>query len=47
MDDNVIEIYFCDLIPEKQQQTLDTISDNGNYDIIFIATILISGEEDA
>jgi len=41
-----IEIYFDDLTPEKQQEIIDTLGDNGNYDIFPIATIQIEDEED-
>lgn len=34
-----IEIYFDDLIPEKQNEILEALGDNGNYDIIPIAEI--------
>lgn len=34
-----IEIYWDDLTTEKQQEILDVLGENGNYDIIPIATI--------
>lgn len=30
----MIEIYFQDLTTEKQQEVLDKIGDNGNWDVI-------------
>ena len=41
----VIDIYFDDLTKEKQDEILEAIGDNGNYDIVPIATIC-SPEED-
>ena len=35
----IIEIYFKDLIPEKQQEIIEGLGDNGNYDVIPIAHI--------
>ena len=46
MNDNVIEIYFGDLRPEKQQEILDALGNNGNYDVFPIATISVENEED-
>lgn len=37
-----ILIYFQDLTPEKQKEIIDALGDNGNYDVIPIAEILIS-----
>ena len=34
-----IEIYFNDLTPEKQREFYLELGDNGNYDVIPIATI--------
>ena len=34
-----IEIYWDDLKPEKQQEILEVLGDNGNYDVIPIATL--------
>ena len=34
-----IEIYLQDLTPEKQAEILETLGDNGNYDVFPIATI--------
>ena len=40
VDDMItIEIYFGDLIPEKQHEILDAMGDNGNNDIIPIAIL--------
>ena len=46
MNDNVIEIYFGDLTLEKQQEILDALGNNGNYDVFPIATISVENEED-
>jgi hypothetical protein len=35
--ESLIEIYFGDLSPEKQQEILDAWGDNGNYDVYPIA----------
>ena len=35
----MIEIYFQDLTPEKQQEILDKLGDNGNWDVIPMHTI--------
>ncbi len=43
--DNKIEIYFNDLTPEKQEEILETLGDNGNYDVFPIAVISV-GESD-
>ena len=45
MNDNVIEIYFGDLTPEKQQEILDALGNNGNYDVFPIAIITIEEEK--
>ena len=39
MNKEPIEIYFDDLKPETQQAILELLGDNGNYDVIPIATI--------
>ena len=36
-----IEIYWDDLNAEKQQELMNALGDNGNYDIYPIATIEI------
>ena len=41
-----ISIYWDDLTKEKQEEILEALGDNGNYDIIPIATIYIPEEED-
>lgn len=35
----MIEIYFNDLTEAKQQEILEVLGDNGNYDVFPIATI--------
>jgi len=42
---NDITIYFDDLSPEKQQEILDALGDNGNYDVFPIATISVDNAE--
>jgi hypothetical protein len=44
--DAVIEIYFGDLTPEKQQEILNAWGDNGNYDVYPIAVLPKSTAED-
>lgn len=40
-----IEIYWDDIVPEKQKEILEvTNGDNGNWDVFPIATIDIEGE---
>lgn len=39
-----IEIYWDDLTAEKQQEILDALGENGNYDVFPIATIEIAGD---
>ena len=39
-----IEIYWKDLTAEKQQELLNALGDNGNYDVFPIATIEIDEE---
>ena len=41
-----IEIYLQDLTAEKQAEILETLGDNGNYDVFSIATIEVEDEED-
>lgn len=43
----VIDIYWDDLIKEKQDEILEVIGDNGNYDIVPIATICSSEEDNS
>ena len=40
-----IEIFFDDLTKEKQAEILDTLGDNGNFDVVPIATIEFEEEE--
>ena len=40
-----IEIYFDDLTEEKQAEILEAYGDNGNFDVIPIATLVIEEEE--
>lgn len=35
----MIEIYWSDLTKEKQQEILDVLGENGNYDVFPIASI--------
>lgn len=42
----MIEIYFNDLTPEKQQEILDAWGNNGNYDVFPIAELPDPDEED-
>lgn len=39
-----IEIYWNDLTADKQQELLNALGDNGNYDVFPIATIEIEGD---
>lgn len=39
-----IEIYWDDLTPGKQAEILEMLGDNGNYDVIPIATLSIEDE---
>ena len=39
-----IEIYFDDLTSEMQEEILQALGDNGNYDVFPIATIEIDTE---
>lgn len=41
-----ISIYWDDITKEKQEEILEILGENGNYDVIPIATIYISEEED-
>ena len=40
-----IEIYWQDLTPEKQQEILDALGENGNYDTFPIATIIVDPDD--
>lgn len=40
----IIEIYWDDLTDEKKKEIIETIGDNGNYDVFPIATIEIENE---
>ena len=42
-----IEIYWNDLTEEKQQELLNLLGDNQNWDVYPIAVIEIEEEEDA
>lgn len=37
----IIEIYWNDLTTEKQQEIMDELGDNGNWDVFPIATLEI------
>lgn len=37
----MIEIYWSDLTKEKQQEILDVLGENGNYDVFPIASFQI------
>lgn len=41
-----IEIFWDDLTTQKQNEILEALGENGNYDVIPIATIYIPEEED-
>ena len=41
-----IEIYLQDLTAEKQAEILETLGDNGNYDVFPIATLEFEDEKD-
>lgn len=43
----MIEIYWQDLIPEKQQEIMDKLGDNGNWDVFPIVQIPEPDEETA
>lgn len=43
----MVEIFFRDLTPEKQQEVIEALGDNGNYDVFPIACIPTESEEDA
>lgn len=37
----IIEIYFNDLTEEKQQEIIELLDGNGNYDVFPLAQILV------
>ena len=39
-----IEIYWNDLTREKQEELLNALGDNGNYDVFPIATIEVEND---
>ncbi len=41
----IIEIYWKDLTPEKQEEILELVGDNLNWDVIPLCTIEIRPEE--
>ena len=41
-----INIYWDDLTEDKQKEILEALDDNGNYDVVPIATIYVPEEED-
>lgn len=41
-----IEIFWDDLTTQKQNEILEALGENGNYDVIPIATIYIPEEDD-
>lgn len=40
-----IEIYWGDLCKEKQEEILETLGENGNYDVFPIAVLEIEDED--
>ena len=44
---NCIEISWNDLTAQKQNEILEALGENGNYDVFPIATIYIPEEEDS
>ena len=40
-----IEFYWNDLTPKKQQEILDELGDNGNWDVIPFCTLEIEEDE--
>lgn len=43
---NCVEIYWSDLTKEKQEEILELLGENGNYDVFPIATIYGYEEDD-
>lgn len=41
----MIEIYWDDLTKEKQDEILEALGNNGNYDVFPIAQIGVDGED--
>ena len=41
-----IEIYWDDLKPEKQQEILEVLGENGNYDVFPIAALEFEEEQE-
>ena len=41
-----IEIYWDDLKPEKQQEILEALGENGNYDVFPIAVLEFEEEQE-
>ena len=39
----MIEIYFSDLVIEKQKEVLEALGDNGNFDLFPIAVLETEG----
>lgn len=42
----MVEIFFRDLTPENQQEIIEKLGDNGNYDVFPIACIPTESAED-
>ena len=43
---NCIEIFWDDLTAQKQNEILEALGENGNYDVIPIATIYLPEEDE-
>lgn len=41
----IIEIYLQDLKEEKQKEILNALGDNGNFDVIPIASVWVGDKE--
>lgn len=41
-----IEIYWDDLKPEKQQEILEALGENGNYDVFPLAVLEFEEEQE-
>lgn len=46
MKDKVIDIYFQDLTEEKQREIIELLGDDGNYDVIPIASLTFSEDDE-